>query len=65
MNVALSQYKEIKSLESVSANVPIVKFKFNAKKVDPSQASKVFEFDINCNCVAGIYNSYLLGGLAA
>jgi poly(A) RNA polymerase GLD2 len=64
MNFALRPHDEIKEISVREARVPIVKFKLNANVVDPNAPDKIFEFDINCNCVAGIYNSYLLGGLA-
>jgi hypothetical protein len=64
MNRALRPFHEIKKLESVPAKVPIVKFELHTSVVSSRAEPKYFEFDINSNCVAGIYNAYLLGGLA-
>ncbi|KAI6184695.1 PAP-associated domain-containing protein [Aphelenchoides bicaudatus] len=64
INKALRDFKEIRDIDSRPARVPIVNFKMNTKDVMPEVEPREFDFDINCNCVAGIYNAYLLGGLA-
>lgn len=64
INYALRQFDEIKWIKSVDARVPICKFEMDIKDIDQSEESRIFEFDINCNCVAGVYNAHLLGALA-
>ncbi|CAD5234416.1 unnamed protein product [Bursaphelenchus xylophilus] len=50
-------------LKLVAATVPIAKMVINLQEVGLTDQKKLMEVDINCNCVAGVYNSYLLGGL--
>ena len=57
----LRKLSEFRNVKNVPARVPIVKFDLDASVVDYKEEN--FEFDIQCNCVAGIYNSFLLGGL--
>jgi hypothetical protein len=64
INYSLRQFDEIKNIDSIDARVPICKFELDINDVDKSEKSKIFDFDINCNCVAGVYNAHLLGALA-
>ncbi|CAD5229379.1 unnamed protein product [Bursaphelenchus okinawaensis] len=59
----LKDLDAVKSIKLVDATVPIVKMQINTKLLGISQVDKTIEVDINCNCVAGVYNSFLLGGL--
>ena len=59
----LRKSREFREVKSVGARVPLVKFLLHSNVVDYYAEAIDFEFDIQCNCVAGIYNSFLLGGL--
>ncbi|KAI6205067.1 hypothetical protein M3Y94_00750600 [Aphelenchoides besseyi] len=56
IHMALRKHKEIVDISTTNARVPIVTFKMSSKAVDKHADEVIFDFDVNCNCVAGIYN---------